>query len=165
MLRVSGELDTTLGGSTIKNNTKDDYNYEHQGSRRSLYHPVFRNSLPELFEQFDFADSSMSIGQRPRSTVPTQALVLLNHPWVAKRVSAATVRLREKYGSGGSRELIRGAYLECLSRPPTPLELDSCLAFLDASDSETTAAGIESADRFQIVVHSILASLDFRYLD
>jgi hypothetical protein len=166
MLRVSGELDITLGGSTIKNNTKDDYNYEHQATRRSLYHPVFRNSLPELYEQFDFADSSMSIGQRSRSTVPTQALVLLNHPWVAKRVAAATARLREKYGSSDSRQFIRGAYLESLSRPPTPVELDSCVAFLDASsDAEPTAAGVESVDRFQIVVHSIMASLDFRYLD
>jgi hypothetical protein len=165
MLRISGELDTTLGGSTIRENTKDDYNYEHQATRRSIYQPVFRNSLPELYEQFDFADSSMSIGQRSRSTVPTQALVLLNHPWVAQRVTAATARLREKYTSDDARQLLHAAYLECLSRPPTPLELDSCLAFLSASDAEQVSADVESIDRFRIIVHSLLASLDFRYLD
>ena len=36
-----------------------DYGYKHTDTRRSVYAPVFRNALPEVFEAFDFADPSM----------------------------------------------------------------------------------------------------------
>ena len=77
MLSVSGELDRELRGSLIRKGTKADYNYRHGSTRRSVYQPVFRNSLPELFQAFDFADTSVSVGSRARSTVATQALVLV----------------------------------------------------------------------------------------
>ncbi len=165
MLRISGELDMTVGGSLIRGNTKADYNYPHTTTRRSIYHPVFRNSLPELFEAFDFADTSLSIGQRPRSTVATQALVLLNHPWVAKRAEASATRLREEYGEEDLDLLVQGMYRECLSRIPTDLERENSLDFLNSFPRDESTGDCDLPDRFQILVHSLFASLDFRYLD
>lgn len=165
MLRISGELDMTMGGSLIRNNTKADYNYQHMSTRRSIYHPVFRNSLPELFDTFDFADTSLSIGQRPRSTVATQALVLLNHPWVVQRATATAARLSESKAGADVDSLVQSVFLECLSREPTERELIESRDFLSSHVPGETVAQTISHDRLQVLIHSLFASLDFRYID
>ncbi len=177
MLAISGELDETVGGSLIKPGTKADYNYEHATTRRSIYHPVFRNSLPELLEAFDFADSSVSIGQRSRSTVATQALALLNDPWIAKRAAAAARRFVEDTERGANAKaasqdaLIERLYIACLQRLPTEAERLFCSEFLSGGDWKPGSADssrtndLPSQQRVEILVHSLFASIDFRYLD
>ncbi len=80
------------GGNTIKPGTTSDYAYRDFGNRRSVYLPVFRNALPELFEAFDFADPSLVVGRRNQSTVATQALFLMNDPFVLEQSRAAAKR-------------------------------------------------------------------------
>jgi hypothetical protein len=156
MLSVSGELDLFVGGSLIPKGTKEDYGFKHASTRRSIYQPVFRNSLPDLFDAFDFADASVSVGERPRSTVSSQALVLLNHPWVRDRARAAAERYQKQYMSSKLPETIKALFNDCLYRDPTAGEISESLKFLsDVQDSE----------RLQLFIHSIFASLDFRYLD
>ncbi|MEM7561280.1 MAG: DUF1553 domain-containing protein, partial [Planctomycetota bacterium] len=173
MLSVSGELEHKIGGSLIKSGTKADYNYKHLGSRRAIYQPVFRNSLPELFEAFDFADTSVSIGQRPRSTVATQGLVLMNHPWVVSRAQKAAKRIMTEdqwaeSDSGdqapselGDTERIRLLYLRCFGREPDLEESDLLLGFLQSGGTDTH----QLEKRWAQVIHSMFASLDFRYLE
>lgn len=173
MLSVSGELEHKIGGSLIKSGTKADYNYKHEGARRAIYQPVFRNSLPELFEAFDFADTSVSIGERPRSTVATQGLVLMNHPWVVARAQRAAKRIMTeergaKSESGdqapselGNAERIRLLYLRCFGREPDFEESDLLLGFLQSGGTDTQ----EFEKRWTQVIHSMFASLDFRYLE
>ena len=163
MLKVSGELDLAQGGSLIRPGTNADYNYNIDSQRRSLYQPVFRNSLPDLFEAFDFADSSVSVGQRTRSTVATQALVLMNHPWIIARANAAAVHFRQQQSSdSGDTEtphaLVDSIYLHCFYRLPSDDERATCLAFLE----QPSAPG--KTDRLVVLIHSLFASLDFRYL-
>ncbi|MEZ6151016.1 MAG: PSD1 and planctomycete cytochrome C domain-containing protein [Pirellulaceae bacterium] len=186
MLQISGELDCEVGGSLIAEGTKADYNYVHRSTRRSLYHPVFRNSLPELYEAFDFADPSTSIGQRPRSTVATQGLVLLNNSWVVARARATAARLRKETRSNDFHALVADLYERCLARQPTVDELAACIEFLELSGQPGghpgvelvgTATGVTTAqeplpatdkqplDALEALVHSLFASLDFRYLD
>jgi hypothetical protein len=162
MLMASGELDLTRGGKTIRDGTAADYSYKHEGSRRSVYQPVLRNSLPPLFEVFDFADPSASIGKRPRSTVATQALALRNNPWVLKRAEATAERLvglaqsEEVDVSNEHRWYVHRAYEICLQRSPTPTELDVAVDFLASS------SGPKQANLTQLV-HAIFCSLDFRF--
>ncbi|MEM7477166.1 MAG: DUF1553 domain-containing protein [Planctomycetota bacterium] len=168
MLSASGELDLTLGGSLIRKGTKSDYDYKHDGLRRSIYHPVFRNSLPELYEAFDFADTSVSVGQRPRSTVATQSLALMNHPWVAKRV-AATAKLIVSETEGAillaDKErfipALTSLYLRILGREPSPSEIEIAGDFLSSNGSSEDAR----RERLVQLIHSIFASIDFRYLE
>lgn len=153
MTFISGELDQRVGGSGIKPATSSDYKYDHDSVRRSIYWPVFRNSLPSLYKVFDFADSSISVGQRNESIVATQALVMLNHPWVIERSNTAAERLR--IDTDGS-QLVESIYLRCLGRSPTDEERDHCQSYLGQSpDSKKLAT----------LIHSIFASIDFRYLD
>ncbi|MEM8736111.1 MAG: DUF1553 domain-containing protein, partial [Planctomycetota bacterium] len=173
LLTASEEIEHSLGGSLIKPGTKADYNYEHQSVRRSVYQPVFRNSLPELFEAFDFADPSTSFGNRPRSTVATQALVLMNHPWVEERVSAIAERLIATFPSDNALQsesgrqqasangMIEQTYLLLLQRQPTDTERAVSLEFLLSN----SMPAFPSKDAVRIWIHSLVASLDFRYLD
>ena len=49
----------TAAGRRSRRRLAADYGYKHTDTRRSVYLPVFRNALPELFEVFDFADPSV----------------------------------------------------------------------------------------------------------
>ncbi|GAA5506793.1 DUF1553 domain-containing protein [Novipirellula caenicola] len=157
MLQISGELDLSQGGSLIRPGTNADYNYRIDSPRRSIYHPVFRNALPELFEAFDFADASVSVGQRTRSTVATQALVLVNHPWIIARAQAAAENFRQ-HGSLSNADLVDLIYQHCFYRLPSDSERSTCVAFLAQSDDS------DDLDRLAMLIHSLFASLDFRYL-
>jgi hypothetical protein len=166
MLCLSGELDYSMGGSLIPDGTKADYDYQHSTTRRSIYHPVFRNSLPELFEAFDFADTSVSTGKRPRSTVSTQALVLMNHPWVVERVEKATALTRQTLAKHRDEDtieqLVERLYIQALNRRPTDSESELAIEYL--ADSEE-AAPEQFHHRLMQFIHALCASLDFRYLD
>ena len=48
----------------------------------SVYLPVVRDQLPEALALFDFADPSLVVGERATTTVPAQALYLMNSPFV-----------------------------------------------------------------------------------
>jgi hypothetical protein len=157
MLAVSGQLNRTMGGNTIKPGTIADYNYQHRETRRSVYLPVFRNALPPLLEVFDVADPSMVVGVRNSSTVPTQALFLLNDPFVREQARAAAKRLLSE-GDVTDDERITSAFRRTLGRAPTTKERDIAARTIEAGDSsdkrEAAWAGL---------FHALFASVDFRY--
>ncbi|MDM4019165.1 DUF1553 domain-containing protein [Roseiconus lacunae] len=158
MLFVSGELQRDRFGSTIRPGTKSDYDYEHRSNRRSIYQPVFRNSLPALFEDFDFADSSISVGQRSRSTIVSQSLAMMNDPWVIRRCEQAAHRLMANDESAGN-QLISELYHLCFARPPSDRERALCLRFLERHGDDSIHTRV--AD----LIQSLFASTDFRYLE
>ena len=69
VLFVGGGLDLTIGGSV------GDVN----ANRRALYLPVNRAALYEMFSTFDYVETANHIEQRPTTTVPNQALYLMNN--------------------------------------------------------------------------------------
>ena len=158
MLMISGELDLQMRGSLIRPGTGADYDYRHQSSRRSIYHPVFRNSLPPLFETFDFADTSVSVGQRSRSTVAPQSLAMMNHPWVVQRAQIAAGRLANLARTDADI-LIDRLYRRCFGRHPDETEMRFCLDFLGK------ATEAETEQRLADLIQSLFGSIDFRYLD
>ncbi|MEM9588801.1 MAG: DUF1553 domain-containing protein, partial [Planctomycetota bacterium] len=160
MLCVSGELDRSMGGSQIRPGTKSDYEYQHDSMRRSLYLPVFRNSLPPLFKTFDFADSSVSVGQRSRSTIAPQSLSMMNHPWVIRRAQKASARFAGLACNDSTERLVERIYLACFGRNPDDTEQQLCAGFLVAVD----AIDVESR-RLTDLIQSLFASIDFRYLE
>jgi hypothetical protein len=162
MLLAAGRLQLDVGGPTIRPGTSTDYGYTHQDARRSVYVPVLRNSLPELFDVFDFADPSMVTGQRNVSTVAPQALFLMNHPFVMEQACAAAQRLLDEPGLT-SEELIIRAYRITLGRPPLPGERRITREFLDNhADADKPPQRIEPWARLH---QALFSSIDFRYLN
>ncbi|QDV81118.1 DUF1553 domain-containing protein [Planctomycetes bacterium TBK1r] len=164
MLCVSGEIEHRYGGSTIRPGTSSDYNYKHDLKRRSLYLPVFRNSLPPLFGLFDFADSSVSVGQRGQSTVAPQSLAMMNHTWIIERARQAGKRWLHASAGGqdesvAAKSIVEQLYLCCYGRRPDAEELQFCLDYLGGENASP------SEDRLADLIQSLFASIDFRYLE
>jgi hypothetical protein len=160
MLLVSGELDRTAKGGTIKPGTTADYGYQHSGNRRSVYLPVLRNSLPEFFEAFDFADPSLVVGERNTSTVATQALFLLNDPFVVEQARRAAKRtLTEPVAT--DQERLELAFRRALGRAPTAEERRIAnLALTSYGDIKT-----DRIDAWTGLFHALFSTIDFRYRD
>lgn len=187
MLMISGELDPTMYGSEIPSGLKEDYRFEHTSLRRSIYAPVFRNSLPPLNELFDFADPNVSTGRRIRSTVTPQILALRNHPWVIERSKATARRWLDEVGisrqtvlqdfstgetdgkdaghpqqNGSAKirlaKLATIAFEQCFARSPSQAEQEAAVEFF-AQD----ASNLE--ERTALFAQALFASVDFQWLE
>jgi hypothetical protein len=133
---------------------------------RAVYLPVIRDLLAESLTLFDFADPSLATAQRATTSGPSQALYLMNNPFVIRQAEAAARRLRTAVGSDG--DWIEAAYLRFLARPPSASEKERARAFLASfqGDTETARPG---ADRKQAAAtafcQALYASAEFRYID
>ena len=158
MLSVSGALDLEMGGATFPANLEKDVGFQFEAPRRSVYVPVFRSSLPELFEVFDFANSSLVTGRRDISTVAPQALFMMNHPFVRAQAKLTAERL---LGDSQPKEAQRidHAYLRILGRHATPAALALSKEFLK---SVTTEKG--RVEAWTQMVQSLFSTIDFRYV-
>ncbi len=162
ILAVSGRLDLTVGGPTIKPGTATETGYRFDDRRRSVYTPVFRNRLLELFEAFDFADPNLVGGRRNVSTVATQALYLMNNPFVMDQARYAAARALAWPRLDEAGRLAR-AYRLALGRPPTARERKLALAFVQEGGEKATAEQRLAAwARFYQV---LFACMDFRYVN
>jgi hypothetical protein len=98
--------------------------------RRSIYSYFKRGLRYPMFDVFDLPNLNVTCEGRVTTTVPTQALTLLNNSFVldqaeyfAKRVAAQT---------GGEQDArIRTAYRIALGREPTADEIDENVTFLN----------------------------------
>jgi hypothetical protein len=156
MLAISGRLDLTMGGQTYPADRQFDYGFEQTGRRRSVYEPVFRNRLPEIFEAFDFADPSMVVGRRTASTVAPQALYMMNNPFPREEAKAAAERLLSDPSLDDKMRLHRACRL-ALGRAPTEGERQVLSAFISSSNDRVAV--------WTQVFHALFASTDFRYVD
>jgi hypothetical protein len=166
ILFVSGRLDIQMGGPTIRPNTRSELGYNFDGNRRAVYIPVFRNALHEIFEVFDFADPNLVMGGRNTTTLPTQALFLMNSPLVMDQAEHAARRLLDELPDADDRQRLETAYRSALGRPPTPSEEELAVQYL----TRFTAAGGDSIEQQQVeawamVFQTLFACLDFRYVD
>ena len=89
--------------------------------RRSVY--VYRRrslSFP-FFETFDLPDQNQTAAARNVSTVSTQALTLMNNPFVLNQARLFAARL-ERAAPGDRERQVALAYRLALTRPPTAAE-------------------------------------------
>ena len=158
MLSVSGQLTAATGGKTFNKDLKSDFGFVQSDRRRSVYLPVFRNALPELFEAFDFADPSVSNGRRNVSTVAPQALFMLNHPFVIEQSKYAARRLLDGTDGGENEARVVRLYRLTLGRSPDEAEQSLALNFLQNANEDRSEAWTQ-------LFHALFASIDFRYVD
>ncbi len=105
-------------------------------AHRSIYLPLLRGLTPRSLEVFDFAEQGMVTGSRDTTTVATQALYLLNDPFVRRHSLNLAERLlsRTDLDDAGRVEL---AYRLALGRSPSGSEIERATAYL--SDFEPAA--------------------------
>ena len=170
MLMVSGQLDSAIGGLSIKKFADYDYGYDFEGNyRRSIYVPRFRGVMLDLFEEFDAANPNLVTGRRNQTTRPTQSLYLMNSPFVMDRATNAARRLLATEGQDDQQRLA-AAFRLALGRRPTLAEEEVASHYLaDAQqfNSTTTTGGDKNRDlvAWSRVFHMLFACVDFRYVD
>ena len=155
ILFVGNNLAPSEGGPSIKPGTKTEYGYVFNSQKRSIFNPVFRNTLPEIMQVFDFADPNMVTGKRTTSSVPTQALYMLNSSFIKENATSAskTIMMSENI----STSKIEEAYKIVLGRLPTAKENQIIEKYLSSEDDELKAW----ANIFQ----SLFSSIDFRFVN
>jgi hypothetical protein len=96
---------------------------------RSIYLPQLRGEVPRPLAAFDPVSQTLVTGQREETTVPTQALFMLNSPFVREQsLELANNLLAVNHESDAQR--IRHAYEQTLARDPSPREIARVEAFL-----------------------------------
>ena len=160
MLSVGGTLKLEMGGATFPAGLKTDIGFRFQAPRRSVYVPVFRSSLPELFEVFDFANPSLVTGRRDVSTVAPQALFMMNHAFVRTQAKLTANRLLSDPLLNESHR-IDHAYLHILGRHATEEEISLSQEFLKAVIDKTEKGRVEAWTQ---MVQSLFSTIDFRYV-
>lgn len=122
LLAVSGELVQQPGG-------RNSDMLAAGNRRRSLYGLIDRQFLPSVLRVFDFANPDLHIAERSETTVPQQALFLLNHPFLAAR----TTQLVKQLAAGDDTVRITALYQQVLQRAPTDSELRLAREFLQST--------------------------------
>src|SRR2546430_15019944 len=83
-----------------------------------------------MFEVLDEPDSNISCERRGTTTVPTQALTMMNDDFVLLQARYFAERVRSMGGADPAAQ-IAAAYRIALSRPPSADELSGNLKFLE----------------------------------
>ena len=155
MLAVSGRLDPTVGGPS---QSLDDPG----NRRRTFYAAVSRHDLAPLLRLFDFPDPNITSGERTRTTVPLQGLVVLNDEFVIQNARALAARLRVG-PRRGRRRAIRLAYRLLFGRAAGEAQVRLGLAFLRAPDADDAKPG--DLTRLERYAQALLASNEFAFVD
>ena len=141
VMSASGALNLQVGGPPVFPHLPEEilhsmdkgiWNREEDGPgvwRRSIY--VYRKrGLPfPLFEVFDLPDQNTSCGRRNVSTVPTQALTLLNDDFILRQAKLFADRVKEAAPNDAAKQ-VNMAYRIALTRPPGEKEMTVAMDFL-----------------------------------
>ncbi|QDV39440.1 DUF1549 domain-containing protein [Tautonia plasticadhaerens] len=117
---------------------KEIHEFADASRSRSVYLPSLRGVTPKALEPFDPVEQTLVTGRREQTTVPAQALFLLNSTVVRREALAVAERLLGRDGDDDDR--VRELYRLTLGRSPSDGEVWRALGFLaeyERSDSAT----------------------------
>ncbi len=140
LLAATLELDQSVGGKPQKLFESPFPN------RRTLYGFVDRQYLPGTLRMFDFANPDLHTPQRNETTVPQQALFLMNHPLVLERAQTLA-ELTESDGDPIHRVTIM--FRQTMQRDPTDTELEDSVALVNAAVSKSDAPRVVTRPDWQ----------------
>ena len=163
----AGQSVAHLGERAIDNDSKGGVHHRRQ-LRRSVYLPVIRNDLPQIFEVFDFADPEVATGRRDATTVATQALYLMNSPFVLEQARHTAERLLALPADDAAR--LTDLYRRALGRSPNEAETGTALQFLaDFKQSKNTPAGKAKenpeVEAWSAICLAVFGCTEFRFVE
>ena len=180
MLLASGQLDRTRGGPSLPVDVPGNLNPGGTGNmsdgirlpdsmkfRRTIYLPQKRKGPFEaldFLDAFDLPDPNQETGRRNVTTVPTQALYLLNSPFVQQCANAVADRVTQH--SSSPRDRVIHAYRGILGRQPTNSEADDALAFvgeLQSASENGSATSVDESLAWSRLSQSLLISNEFLF--
>jgi len=135
---------------------------------RSVFLPIVRDLVPPSLALFDYAEPSLVTGKRDVTTVPSQALYLMNDPFVLRAADNMARRVFEKASSPEKR--VQLAYQLAYGRQPSNREINSTRQFFErfqAEQKKQTSSRINNnrGSAWSCFCQALLCSAEFRYLN
>jgi hypothetical protein len=176
LLIHAGRLDRSVGGARpiIKSQDSELYDvvkyrklYE-TFRRRSVYLPVVRTNVYKFLTLLDFPNACRPVGERDATTVPTQALMMMNSPFVIRQSEslAKSILADERLDNDSAR--IRQLYWRLLSRPPAEVETRWTRQFLEKYEQLLKGEaddGIRRWTAWTALCQTLISSNDFFYMN
>ena len=139
LLVVAGRLDDRIGGRSAM--------IHQDAPRRGLYAYIDREDLPGILASFDLPSPDASQAKRSKTTVPQQALYLMNSDFVIQQAKALAARTTGQRNQDNPNVRIRRLYRTALARDPESDEMKAAAAFVDpASVRAFRSAHSDSGD-------------------
>jgi hypothetical protein len=164
VLFFSGRLDRTPGGATasaIGIDLDAPLSYE-KDAKRTVYLPVARNNPSGELALFDGANPDLVTGRRNDTTVPTQALYLLNSAFLLKEAKGVAKSAMKPGALPGTE--VDQLYRTLLGRAPGPVERERAMGLIaDLSGGGEEVSQVEEAVGH--LAHLLMASTEFLYLE
>ena len=175
LLAVAGSLEESMGGTLLptKNrayvtSTANVNPVVYVSNRRSIYLPVVRSALFDVFQAFDFADPSVLNGKRQSTTVAPQALFMMNSKFVAEQSQRMAERLFAEEPSDDATRVAR-AWRLAYSRPPSADEVTFSLEYVDAYSRHYKSKFPNRSDvelrSWQSLCRAIMAANEFLFVE
>jgi hypothetical protein len=169
MLVTTASLDPTIGGTLLGTGDRDYVTNDQSGNaarydapRRSLYLPIIRNAMYDMFVAFDYVDPSVHLEKRPETAIAPQALLLMNSPFVIKQSEALAKLVLAAATDDAAR--IDFLWQRALQRAPRHDEASAARNYLQTATQQATKDSIpESA--WQSLCQAVLCTNEFVYVD
>jgi mono/diheme cytochrome c family protein len=123
LLALGGSLDETMYGRPIDPEKQPD------ATRRTIYNRIDRSDVADVLINFDFANPDLPSGRRHETTVPQQALFLMNSPLVVEQAKKL-VALREFNNRKDDAARIQFLYDRIYQRLPRSEEIKLGIEFV-----------------------------------
>jgi hypothetical protein len=131
---------------------------------RSVYLPIIRDSLPRALDVFDFAESSMVIGQRESSNTPDQGLYFLNNLFVLEQSDAFARRVMQD--ATGLTAQLQLAFRLAYGRDATSTELAATEKFYrDFNPAPNRFRNDRELNKMSACCQAIMAAAEFRFVN
>ena len=128
LLATAGNLDATIGGRPVQL-FKEPF-----PKRRAVYAYIDRQNLPGTLRTFDFASPDLMNPQRSTTSVPQQALYMMNSPFVIAQAEALTDAPDFSSTTPEERH-VQMLYGRVLARKATPAEVKTAIEYLKAAEA------------------------------
>ncbi|MEE3373207.1 MAG: DUF1553 domain-containing protein [Planctomycetota bacterium] len=170
LLSVSGRLNLTVGGAAVPGVKSQDPSPAdlrknravYEGSlRRSIYLPIVRTNVYKFFTLFDFPNPAAPTGNRSTTTIPTQALFLMNNPWVQGVADDVAEQVCRAHEQPESRCQV--LFETLFGRLPADEELQDSLSLVARAQAEDLGS-TDTLAGWKTLVHTLLLSSEFIYV-
>ena len=185
MLFHSGALSLDLVGEppAVKSqdpsptDLKSNENIYRTFRRRSVYLPVVRCNTQRFLTLFDFPNAATPVGRRDITTVPTQALLLMNANFVMQQAEriARRILVQQQTKTGNvtgrtetvdpNRDRIASLYNMLFQRPATVQEMETLQSFLETFGKTVKEGQEGELSTWTTLVHTLLLSSEYIHVD
>ncbi|MGH9722440.1 MAG: PSD1 and planctomycete cytochrome C domain-containing protein [Bryobacteraceae bacterium] len=179
ILSASGQINLEAGGPpffpSLPQRVRDGYRQgkwiltkeEPATWRRSIYAYWKRGMKYPMFDVHDQPDQNVTTEKRNITTVPTQALTLLNNEFVHLQARHLAERVMKEAGSNDPGAQIKALYRIALSREPSQTEMAGQVDFIRKQRQFQATKGAQSAELAALIdlSHVMLNANEFVYIN